>query len=187
MRKLRTILSLGLAAACLGLPGTFAAEAPLTKEYQLKAAYLYSFTKFVEWPASSFLRPDDPIIIGIVRPNPFGTELSKAVEGRKINGRSVVIRSVETAAEAQQVHVLFASSAVPDEQLAAILPALRDKPVLTVGENAAFSKRGGVATFKLDQDKVRFDLNMDTAEAGRLRISAQLQKLAQNVHKTRRK
>jgi len=165
-----------LVLACL-LMGVAVGDDGVSKEYQLKAAFLYNFSKFVEWPARAFSGSDSPLVIGVFRANPFGGELEKAVSGRRINGRAIMVMLVPNAAAARQTHLLFVGAA-QDSKLGELREALRGSAVLTVGETDAFSSQGGMITFKLQSDSLRFTINKDPAQQAGLKISAQLQKLA---------
>lgn len=167
---------MGAACLCI-LVGNVAVATPVAKEYEVKAAFLYNFTKYVEWPKESFAGPDDPIVIGILGGNPFGEELENIVKGRTVNGRPVVVVNVRTVAELKRVSVLF----VPAGQEVLLNGALKnfdDATVLTVGETERFAALGGAIVFKNVDDKVRFSINIAAAERARLKISSQLQKLA---------
>ena len=153
------------------------ADADISKEYQIKAAFLYNFTKFVEWPASRFADESSPIVIAVLGDNPFGDELARLVKGRRVNGREIVIKSITDLVEAGDVHVLFVC-AHNDGQLGPALDQLRADGVLTVGESDAFASAGGIVTFILVEDKVRFEINQASGEQAGLKISAQLLKLA---------
>ena len=157
------------------------ARAQVAKEYQIKAAYLYNFAKFVEWPAERFADDRAPLVIGIWGKDPFGEELQAIARGHKINGRNIVIKQVETAEEAGGVHLLFFSDG-GDGRLAEILAALKGNAVLTVGQSDKFIAAGGMINFVREADKVRFEIDADAAERAGLKISAQLLKLAKPVH-----
>ena len=152
----------------------FSAE-PVSKEYQLKAAFVYNFAKFVEWPAQSFASADSPIIITILGRNPFGDELENTVRGRKINGHPIVVRLIQAASAARGTHLLFVSAA-EDGRFGD-----PGNGVLTVGESASFAKQGGIIIFTPDEDKLRFEINAAAANQSGLKISAQLQKLASAI------
>lgn len=163
-----------LALMFCGLLSTpLAAEEAVSKEYQLKAAFLFNFAKYVEWPARSFENGDSPIVIGVLRKNPFGGELEKAVYGRKINGRRIVVVLVASAVAARKMHLLFVGGGQD-----ATLDELKGGAVLTVGESETFAKRGGMITFIQIDDSLRFAINRDSAQQTGLKISSQLQKLA---------
>jgi len=153
----------------------FAGE-PVSKEYQVKAAFLYNFAKFVEWPAASFENESSPLVIGVFGENPFGGELENVVRGRKINGHPILVKPVPAAASAHNVHVLFISAA-EDERLGEFRTAVRNAGILTVGESDEFVRRGGMIQFVPDGDKIRFEIRADQAAAVGLKISSQLLKL----------
>ncbi len=157
-----------------------AAEA-IPKEYKLKAAFIYNFAKFVEWPAAVFPNTGSPIVIGVLGRNPFGDELLNAVKNRKINGRPIHIRQVSTATEANNTQMLFVSAG--EERNFGVLKKSLGAGVLSVGESPLFAKQGGTINFNLVEDKLRFEINMAAAHRSKLKISAQLLKLATNLHR----
>jgi hypothetical protein len=158
-----------------------AQEADVSREYQIKAAFLYNFAKFVEWPQARFESANSPIVIGVLGQNPFGAELEKIVQDRKVNGRSVSIVMLNSPAEAKMVHLLFVSAG--HERRFAGSEAVKCPGVLTVGESQNFAAAGGTIIFTMPDDKVKFEINMGSANCAELRISAQLLKLAAVVRK----
>lgn len=173
--RIRAILSAGmlLASCAFGAPG-----AEVAKGIQIKAAFLYNFTKFVEWPPESFSAPDSAIVIGVLGEGPFGEELEKVVRGRRVNGRPIAILALPAAGDAGVVHVLF----VPDGAEARF-DGETAAGVLTVGDSDRFAALGGMITFVPEADKVRFIINLEAAERAGLKVSAQLLKLATKVHR----
>ncbi len=165
-----------IAVFCAAASSAWADES-VSKEYQLKAAFLYHFTKYVEWPDQAFANADSPIVIGVLRGNPFGGELEKAVGGRAANGRKIVVVQVPSPNAARQTHILFVGAA-QDSKLSEVKGALNGTAVLTVGESEAFARQGGMVTFTLQNDSLRFAINKDSAQKAGLKISSQLQKLA---------
>ncbi len=153
----------------------------IPKEYKLKAAFLYNFAKFVEWPASAYSDAGSPVVIGVLGRNPFGAELSNAVKDRKINGRPIEIKQVRTAAEARGTQMLFVSAG-EERNFGAFKNSL-GAGILPVGESALFANQGGTIIFNLEGDKLRFEINMAAAQRSNLKISAQLQKLATTIHR----
>jgi hypothetical protein len=158
------------------------AQDSVSKEYQIKAAYLYNFAKFVEWPAESFTNSQSPLVIGVFGQNPFGDEFQMIAKDHKINGRDIVFKPVSTAAEAQGVHLIF-FGATEDDHVAETLAALKNAHVLAVGESDKFIAAGGDINFVREADKVRFEINAAAAGRHGLKISAQLLKLAKFVRK----
>lgn len=160
---------------------TVKADSPVSKEYRLKAAFLYNFAKFVEWPAQAE-SASHPIVIGVWGSNPFGDALESAVRDRKVNGRAIVVNQVHTAAAARATHLLFVSAA-DDARFGELREALKGSAVLTVGESERFAQQGGMIFFTLHGDKLRFEINMHAADQAGLTISAQLQKLARAIRR----
>jgi hypothetical protein len=176
-----------LAAALLGLLLLAGAEAraepvPASKEYELKAAFLYNFAKFVAWPSTRLPDPASPIVIGLYGRSPFGTELGAAIAARKVGGRAIVLREVTEPEQLKDVHLLFIPAAA-DRELDLIMPAVRERAILTVGESEAFQDEGGIIAFIVTGEKLRFTIDTTAADRAGLRISAQLQKLAHRVRR----
>lgn len=172
---------LGIFLLC-GFLGEARAEATaISREYQIKAAFLFNFTKFVEWPPKTFPDESSPIVIGVLGRNPFGGELDKIANGRTVNGRAVQVRLISTASEVFGVQVLFVPAGEESRLRAS---AWRNAPVVVVGESNSFAALGGLITFTREADKVRFSINLESADRAGLKISAQLLKLAADVHRT---
>jgi hypothetical protein len=175
------------ALALIGLPvnaaGADAASGGPAREYEIKAAFLYNFTKFIEWPAQSFADAGAPIVIGVLGDSPCAEALERLVKDRKVNGRAIVVRRVESAAEARTTHILFVGSR-QEQQFARLEPEIGSLPVLTVGESQAFEAGGGIVNFVPQDDKVRFEINIGSADRAGLRVSAQLQKLATVIRRS---
>ncbi len=177
-------LWVGLLGVCsLGVGGSIALAAPgdISKEYRIKAAFLYNFTKFVEWPAGRFSSDEAPVLIGVLGRNPFGTVLEETVEGRTVNGRPVRVVLLDSAQRLAEVHVVFMAEGSPScrEEFA----KAPDAGVLTVGECEEDAACGAVINFLTVGDKVRFEISIPAAEARGLKLSAHLQKLAMTVHR----
>jgi len=166
---------------CLAGPAVRGAEAPTSKEYQLKAVYLFNFTKYVEWPEQRFSDRQSPIIIGVLGHNPFGGELREIVRDRTINGRPLLVRLITTAEQAQKVHVLFVPAGEEARPEYAETRTLH-LALLTAGESVSFSAGGGMITFTHAADRLRFTINLESADRAGLKLSAQLLKLATMVH-----
>lgn len=149
-------------------------------EYQLKAAFLFNFTKFVEWPDSSFEDPQAPIVLGIIGDDPFGDTLARIIAGQKVQGRSLVIRKERWGDELRLCHVLFVSAS-EHERSSRILGSVRSASVLTVSDMEGFTEAGGVIEFVTQENRVRFIVNLDAATQSKLRLSAKLLALARVI------
>jgi hypothetical protein len=150
------------------------------EEYQVKAAFLYNFAKFVEWPSQAFKSPMDPIAVCVLGHNPFGHALEELIRGKSVEGRGLAFRQVADAQEARTCQILFISSSEV-KRFRSLYADLKTAGILTVGEAQGFATGGGVINFKLDGGHVRFEINLDAAEHEQLHISSKLLSLAQIV------
>ena len=157
-----------------------AAEQVASKEYQIKAAFLYNFTKFVEWPIEKFPGTNSPIVIGVLGGDSFASALAETIKGRKVNGREIWLQQVNTVSEVKGLHVLFVAGS-DSKRFGDLEETIKESSVLAVGESEEFFKLGGAIVFVLEENKVRFEIDMNSAERSKLKISAQLQRLARTV------
>lgn len=177
----KVALQLGL-KLLLGVLAASHAHGEEIGEYQVKAAFLYNFAKFVEWPPQSFKTPTDPIAICGLGLNRFGDTLEETVRGKTAGGRPFVVRAVSGIPAAGACHILFVSS--PEwRRLGSDLGLLKVNGLLTVGETPGFAAGGGVINFKLQDGKVRLEINMEAAEQAHLHLSFKLLSVADIVKK----
>lgn len=156
-----------------------AQDAPVS-EAQVKAAFLYKFTGYVEWPAQAFAYPDAPFVIGVLGSDGIARELSAIVATRRIAGRRVEVRELAKNAPLPGLQILFVGDAARGE-LQRVLPPLRDQPVLVVTETEHALAAGSTINFVLVDGKVRFDIAPPVAADDRLRISSRLLAVARQV------
>jgi hypothetical protein len=149
------------------------------EEYSLKAALVYKFPPFVEWPAAA-LDGRDAVQLCVAPPNPFGATLEQLVAEETLHGRRVVVRPAPSPAAIADCHVLFVSRAA-EAAATPLLERAARAPVLTVGETPAFLARGGVIALDVVNQKVQFDVNMESAGRAGLKLSSQLLRLARAV------
>lgn len=172
-----------LACICIALtPGAIAtAHAQVqVQEYALKAAFLYKFGLFVEWPSSAFSSPTSPFNLCVAEEDPFGKSLDKAVAGERINGRNVVIRRLKTVGRDSGCHILYIGGS--DAQRGAqIIEAVRGSGVLTVSDVRGSTSGAGIIDFVIKNNRVRFDIDDEAAAQNGLVISSKLLSLALNV------
>jgi hypothetical protein len=164
------------------------AEPLSAPEYQVKAAFIYNFAKFVAWPADG-LGGEGPFIIGVVGQDPFGSDLDEVVSGKRIRNRQVVVKRFSRIEEAIHSQILFISGS-EGERLGRTLKQLGRSPILTVSDIARFAGRGGMVQLEMDQGRVHFAVNMAAFERAGLKPSSQLLKLARivpdgGIHKRR--
>jgi hypothetical protein len=171
--------ALGLIILLLVVEGSPSpAQAP--SEYAVKAAFLVKFIHYVEWPADG-RSERAPFVVGVLGTDPFGNVLDEMLAEKQVNGRKIVARRfkrLEDAATGSSI-LFISSSEWPD--LTEILRTMDRHPVLTVGEIDHFASRGGVIGFRLEGNKVRFDINAERADRAGLKVSSQLLKLARIV------
>jgi hypothetical protein len=183
-------LAFALIAAATGFGGPAGpaarAESGVSKEYQVKAGFLFNFVQFVDWPAESFPSPDAPIVIGVLGVDPFGSALDEIVQGQTAKNRSIVVRRSGALEQLEGCHMLFISAS-EKERIGQIHAALENKPVLAVGELPGFADRGGIINFFLQGGKVRFEINAEAAKRRGLKISSQLLSLGRIVGKEKGK
>lgn len=158
----------------------WAQDSEQSSEYLIKAGYIYNFAKLVEWPASAFAQPDSPIVIGIVGTDPFGPIIDKVLEGKKVNGHSFVIKRLKPTADVKECHILFVGTSL-GPHVADTIRLTRGTPILTISEIPGFADRGGIINLTLEQNKVRFEVNVDAAKQADLNISSRLLVLAKVI------
>jgi hypothetical protein len=148
-------------------------------EYRVKAAYLFHFAQLVDWPPSAFGQDDKSVFFCTYGDDPFHGELEK-MEGKQIQARSVRVRHLKETEDARNCQILFVDKS-QRKHFAILLAQLGGAPVVTVGESDNFVQEGGVIRFCLEDNKVRFEINLEAAERARLKISSRLLLLAKTV------
>jgi len=158
-------------------------DASDSSEYLIKAGFIYNFAKLVEWPSSAFPQPDSPIVIGILGEDPFGATLDRIVTDKKINGRGIAVKRLKWGRDLKDLrdcNILFISSS-EKEHLDSVVDAMKWLPILTIGDAPGFARRGGIINFTLEDNKVRFEVNVEAAKHADLTISSRLLTLARIV------
>lgn len=153
-------------------------------EYVVKAAFLYNFAKFVEWPAESFAGPTSPIVLFVFGADPFGDAL-KSLKGKTANGRPIVVRYAANLGELERCHLLFVSAS-STALLPKILQATKGWNALTVGDVDGFAQDGGTINLLNEEQRIGIEINMEAAQRSRLKISSKLLALAKIVTPGRR-
>jgi hypothetical protein len=155
-----------------------AAPPRASSEYEVKAAFIYNFAKFVEWPSAA--GADMPFVVTVLGEDPFGQALEDALRGKSVGGRPIVLRRARALDEVGPSQILFISDS-EKPALPSILEELATDPVLTVGDMGQFAARGGVIGFRLEGERIRLDVSLAAAERSRLRLSSQLLQIARIV------
>ena len=169
------------ALLALGSSTDLRPQGPPATEYEVKAAFLVNFTRFVEWPASSFPDAAAPLIIGILGDDPFGASLDQMVAGKQVLGRPLVVRRWEKIDQVENCQLLFVSAAADAGLVSEAVEQFRRAPVLTVSDADQFNNEGGMIRLVLVENKIRFEINNRTAREAKLKISSRLLSLALRV------
>jgi hypothetical protein len=155
-------------------------DGPRLPEYLIKAAYLYNFALFVEWPADAFTAPDAPFVVGIVGSDPFGWAIDRTVRDKRINSRRIVVERLQSSQDVRHCHMLFVSGS--DGALSADLAKRLDRlPILIVGDAPTPSTPGGAVAFTVHDNKVGFEIDLQATKRTRLKISSKMLSLARVV------
>lgn len=180
---------IGLAALVLSWPLLVSPSSQAQKasptEYEVKAAYLYNFGRFVEWPNRATAPNGGQFSVCVLGEDPFGQALDTILAGGSIDGTGTTAIRISKAKEAVNCRILFISSS-EESQLKQILGALEGTSVLTVSDLPQFSQRGGMVQFVLDGKKVRFEVNLTPVEHAHLAMSSELLKVAVNLRRNNR-
>jgi YfiR/HmsC-like len=150
-------------------------------EYQVKAAFLFNFAKFVEWPSDTFQSEKSPITLCVFRRDPFGSALDEIIRGKIINNRAVLARRINELSDLKSCQLVFISS-VEDKHLSEVIGSLKGRSALLVGEGEGFAERGGGIQLFQEDNKLRFAVNLDSIQRARLTVSSKLLALAKIVH-----
>ena len=161
-----------------GAPTAYA-ESLLLREYQIKAAFLYNFVKFVEWPDEALPDPSAPIALCVLGEDPFGVAL-ESINDKTVKGRQLMVKRFVGLQDLKVCHILFISPS-EEKDLAQILASLKNSSILTVGETEGFTQFGGIISFTMESNKIRFEINEDAAGRAGLKISSKLLNLAKVV------
>jgi hypothetical protein len=169
-------------AAALALANCLASapDQPLD-EYQVKAAFIYNFAKFIQWPPSTFQSANEPFVICVMGHDPFGRSLEDTVAGRAIDGHPFAVRHIGAVKQAAGCQIMFIDAAESGKHPLPVSGETRTTGILTVGESDSSGASGVVINFRLDGKKVRFDIDIAAANREQLRISSRLLSLAHLV------
>lgn len=176
--KSRAVAHSLLMMALLGAAGAAWAAKALA-EYDVKAEFLYNFAKYVEWPSAAFHDDRSSLRLCVLGEDPFGGSLQEVAKAEAA-GRKVAVWRIPSMRDPVGCQLLFISRS-ERERLPQILQAVREAPVLTVGDTEGFLEQGGIVNFVLEGSKVRFEINQRSAERAGLKISSRLLRLATRV------
>jgi hypothetical protein len=170
-RLVRTLLLIGTLAL---LTHAFGAQgmAQAANEYQVKAAFILNFAKFVEWPNEAF-GDGSSLVVGVLGEDPFGNSIDQIVNGNRANGRRLTIRRLKWGDNLRACQILFIGSS-ERKRLGQIIGSLQGGSVLTIGDTQQFTQTGGIIKFFITDSRVRFEINAAAAGQAHLKISSKL-------------
>lgn len=157
---------------------SMAAQTARASEYQVKAAFLFNFAQFVDWPAEAFPSSDTPLVIGVLGEDPFGSFLDQIVANERLRGRLFQVRRYATVDEITTCHILFINRSAGDRP-EVILAGLKQRPIVTVSDADGFTQRGGMIRFVTDRNRIRLEINLGAVDAAHLTISSKLLRVAE--------
>jgi YfiR/HmsC-like len=163
----------GMLLMCIFI--TMPLTAQRVAEYQVKAAFLYNFTKFLDWPAHSFGNADDPFVVGILGNDPFGSFLDETIAGEKIAGHNMIVQRYKSVQDIKKCHILFINLPGKNGEVTA---TLRGRGILTVSDDENFMRQGGIIRFYSEGNTIKLEINQKMARAEKLNISSKLLRIA---------
>lgn len=164
----------------LGVP-LRAQDAPVG-EADLKAAFLYNFTKFIEWPAEAFAKEDAAVVVGVYGDEEFTQNLRTLLADKKAHNRPFTVRRLTSPQDAKTCQILFFREN-ETRKMGAAYESIKRLPILTVGESDDFLDQGGMFTMLFEDKQLRFEVNTGAAENAKLTISSKLLRLAKSIRK----
>jgi hypothetical protein len=176
-RAVRVVFSL---IAALTFTSFSSAQTPATGEYEVKAAFLFHFAQFVEWPTAAFKDSSSPLTYCTIGDDPFHGSLDASMRGKTLGTRAFRVQHFKLPQDIQGCQVLFIG-AREKKLLPAILAGVKEDSVLMVGESEHFVQEGGMIGFCLEDKRIRFEINLETTQKAQLKISSRLLALAKSV------
>ena len=161
--------------------GTARAESSAPTMPQVQAAFLFNFAKFVTWPNEAFQHSGDTLIIGVLGEDPFGAILEETIRDKTVMGKKLAVKRFASIQDAAHSHILFLSAS-EENRLSHMMTALDKTSILTVSDMEQFAEHGGMVAFTVEDQKVRFNVNLGAVERSGLKMGSQLLKLARIVN-----
>lgn len=162
------------------VPLSLVAQQKSEPEYNVKAAFLCNFTRFIYWPSTAFVSHDDPFVIGIIGKDPFGPRLDELVKKEKVGERPIVIKRFKDNSDLQASHILYINISEP-AQLKDILAKIDPLHTLTVSDISGFTSQGGQVVFYSENNKIKIGINTEATKKSLLEISSKLLSIAKDM------
>jgi hypothetical protein len=182
LQRLAGVLLLACAAAAAYVPLPARPQAPATVERSVKAAFLYKFLGYADFPPGAFADATAPVVIGVAGADEMAGELTRIVAGRTVNGRPIAVRSLKDSDSTAGLHLLFVAGS-ESGRLARWLRTAGQQPLLVVTETDDGLQQGSAINFRIIDDRVRFDVSLDAADRSNIKLSSRLLTVAHQVRK----
>jgi hypothetical protein len=181
-RGLKKLFRICLVLSALFFSGSRAlpAQTEISREYQVKAVFLFNFAQFVEWPTNVLSDTQAPLTIGVLGDDPFDGFLDDTVRGEKVDGHPLAIQRYRNVEDVKNCQILFISRS-EGKRMEEILAALKGKNILTVSDSEGFINNGGVIRFVTEENKIHFRISLEAAKNANLTISSKMLRLAKIV------
>jgi hypothetical protein len=147
------------------------------KVYEIKAAFIYNFAQFTQWPESAFASSDAPFVLAFIGDSSLGPVLDQVLQGKSIAGHPIVLKHLDSTSQISGCHLLFIPES-EESHLDDIFNVIGNQPILTVGETTKFMQAGGIIRFFIADGRIRFEIDPDAADKAALRLSSRLMSLA---------
>lgn len=178
--SIRRVFSLIIIFAIIQTPFHVRAEEPAFSEYEVKAGFIYNFAKFIEWPSETFPDAKKAITLCLVGTDPFGNAL-EVLENKTAQNRKLEIKYTGRSKDLKTCNILFISTS-ERENIPQVLEILKGSATLTIGDTRGYAQQGIMINFIMDQNKIRFEINTESARRAKVIISSKLLKLAKVIH-----
>lgn len=168
----KCFIQAGIVLVCLFSTQSLHAQTNVSKEYRIKAVFLFNFTRFVEWPAAAFTTPTSPFVIGILGDDPFGNAIDETIQNEKVGGHPLVVQRYKDLRDLKNCHILFLNGSDPEKVRENLL--VINRFTLTVSDADNFMKAGGIIRLITENNKIRIQVNPEAARTAELFISSKL-------------
>jgi hypothetical protein len=153
------------------------AQINTSKEYRVKAVFLFNFTQFVEWPAAAFSGPTSPFVIGILGDDPFGNSIDETIQNEKVGGHPLIVQRYKDLRDLKNCHILFLNGSDPEKVRENLL--VINRYTLTVSDADNFMRAGGIIRLVTENNKIRIQVNPEAARGAELFISSKLLRVSE--------
>ncbi|MES2372854.1 MAG: YfiR family protein [Bacteroidota bacterium] len=173
----KCFIQTGVVLVCLFGMQSLHAQTNVSKEYRIKAVFLFNFTQFVEWPSAAFSGPTSPFVIGILGDDPFGNSIDETIQNEKVGSHPLVVQRYKDLRDLKNCHILFLNGSDPEKVRENLL--VINHYTLTVSDADNFMKSGGIIRLITENNRIRIQVNPEAARTAELFISSKLLRVSE--------